>query len=372
MRILYGAFAQGQGHFSKAAVLVPLLEARGHDVWVVSSGPEQPPAGYHFRRHSHFAGLAYVAAGGRVRFGRTAWKWLRELPRILHHLTQLRRLVRDFHPDLIVSDFEPLTASPLLRPDCEVVALSRQAALIDPAIELPPEADFERKLTRSVLRMFTAGADRVLGYHYAPASHHCVPPIRRSDVGHARADAGDHVLVYNQGHTADGGSAGELIRWAGRNACRVRAYGFAEPGPGTQGFVEFRPPSGRGFLDDLRTARAVITTAGFTTPVEALLLRKPVAVVALPGQWEQRVNAFHLEQTGLAAWFSRWDYSRLLELPVPDVSGLRDWLSTSPGRVLDFVLAGSADGVPARILEPVPTVDRVPVHISPPWRSKAA
>ncbi|HUG90934.1 MAG TPA: glycosyltransferase family protein [Planctomycetaceae bacterium] len=348
MRIVYGAFAQGHGHFSKAAVLVPLLESRGHDVCVVSSGPQRPPHGYRFRRHRHFPGLAYLAAGGRVQYGRSAVTWLAELPLVLGHLRTLRHVVREFEPDLIVSDFEPLTASPWLRPECEVVALSRQAALIDPGVPLPDGAEFEQKLTRSVIRLFTAGADRLLGYHYAPESHRCLPPIVRPDVLQGRPERGDHLLVYNHFHAGDGGTAAELVDWAWRNGRRVCAYGFPEAQRGRHGPVEFRPADRRTFVADLRTARAVVTSAGFTTPLEAFVLRKPVVVVALPRQWEQRVNAFHVEDAGLAAQCARWDFSRALELPEPAASHpLLSWLTTPPEQVVEFLLDGCENPAPA-------------------------
>ena len=339
MRIVYGAFAQGQGHFSKAAVLVPLLKSRGHDVRVVSSGPEQPPAGYCFLPHLHLPCLAYAAAGGRVQFGRSTWVWTRQIPRVFRQLGQLRQLVCEFRPDLIISDFEPLSASPLLRAECEVLAVSRQAALVDSRVPLPEEAEFDRKLTRSVIRLFTGGADRLLGYHYAPDSPRCLPPIVRPDVKRARAEERDHLLVYNQCPGLDGGSAREMIEWAARRRCRVLAYGFPRVERGRQGLVEFRPAERHGFVEDLRTARAVISTAGFTTPVEAFLLGKPTAVVALPRQWEQRVNAFHLGQSRVAAVLARWDYDKTLELPPPPAEHpLRQWLSTSASAVLDFLL----------------------------------
>ncbi len=118
MRILYGAFAQGQGHFSKAAILVPLLESRGHVVRVISSGGRECPAGYNFRWHRHFPGLSYVVRDGRTQYGESFRTWLRQLPRIFSHLFAVRSIVREFAPELIISDFEPLTASPLIEPKC--------------------------------------------------------------------------------------------------------------------------------------------------------------------------------------------------------------------------------------------------------------
>jgi uncharacterized protein (TIGR00661 family) len=333
MRILYGANSQGQGHLSKAAVLVPLLVARGHTVQVVTSGPTPPP-GYRFPGHRHFAGLTYRLAHGRTDLAGTAWDWFRQVPQLWRSLQQVRRLVQRFQPELIISDFEPLTASPLCAPPCEVLALSRQVALSDHSIPLPDDHSVEKKLTRTAIRLFTCGADRLYGYHYEPASYRCVPPVLRPELLDRLPTVAEHCLVYSHDEDYEA-----LICWAHSRRQRVLAYGYPRAPRGRIGWVEFRAPSRTGMLDDLRSCRAVMTNAGLTTPIEAFLLGKPVCVVPIPGQWEQLVNAFHLERARLAASSPTWDFDQLLETPPPMVHHpLRDWLSTSPDRLLDRLL----------------------------------
>lgn len=330
MRILYGINSQGHGHFSKAAVLVPLLEARGHEVRVISSGPV-PPSGYSFTWHRHFHGLPYIVAEGRTCYSQTFRNWMRDLPKLFGSLWRVRRIVRCFEPDLILTDFEPLTASPLIEARCEIVAVSRQIALFDPSVPLPEGLALERKLTRTAIRLFTCGADRRYGYHYEPSSFRCLPPIIRSEISRLRPETGDHIVVYSHHSSTE-----DLVAWANSNCQQVRAYGFQGTPRGREGRVLFQPPGRQQLLEDLRTARGVITNAGLTTPLEAFLLRKPVCVVPIPGQWEQVVNAFHLERAGIACRSDTWDYRRLLDTPpVPADHPLQEWLSTSPEQVLD-------------------------------------
>lgn len=339
MRILYGAFAQGQGHFSKAAVLVPLLEERGHEVRLISSGGTEPPKGYHFNWHRHFPGLSYAVADGRINYKKTFFKWLKEVPDVCRHLGNIRGLVREYQPELVISDFEPLSASPFMDPGCEVIALSRQVTLFDRAIPLPAGMSWERNMTRSIIRLFAAGADRLFGYHYEPLTFRCVPPIIRPELREVTPEVGDHILVYNHYHTVDDGSPNVLCEWAQKNQQRVLAYGFPEVPRGQQGFVEFRPPSRAGMLDDMRTSKAVITSAGLTTAVEAFLLQKPVCTVPIPGQWEQLVNAFHLEQAGIASQSKTWDFDHLLSLAPPSSDNPQQaWLRTPVDQILDRVL----------------------------------
>lgn len=341
MRILYGAFAQGHGHFSKAAVILPMLESRGHEVRLISSGNPTPPAGYHFSWHRHFPGLSYELSNGGADFKRTFVKWVREVPQVMKHLFEVRTIVREFEPDVIISDFEPLTASPLIQPKCEVIALSRQVALSDRAVPLPREMAWERKMTRTVIRLFTAGADRRHGYHYQPLSYRCVPPIIRPELKTHPTETGDHIVVYNSFHTVDSGTPRALLEWSSRSRVPVRAYGFPEMPRGQQNGVIFRQPSRDGMIDDIATSRAVITSAGLTTAVEAFLLGKPVCTVPIPNQWEQLVNSFHLQEAGIARWCDSWNYDQLLEVPAPGKDHpLHGWLNTPVECVLDHVLGG--------------------------------
>lgn len=344
MRILYGVHTQGQGGLSKASVLVPLMESHGHEVRVISSGASLPGC-YRFRWHSHLPGMDYVVANGKTDYVRTFVRWLHDSPRILRTVWHVRKLVREFQPDLILSDYEPLTASPLVEPKCEVFAVSRPAALLDPAIPLPDDMRFERRLTKTAIRLVTCGAHRRLGYHLEPASYRCLPPVIDDAVRNFRPSDGDYLLVYNAYHTqTDNGSADDLVAWA-RSARRpVIAYGYREVRPPERrGFVEFRRPERQQFLQDLASARAVITTAGLSLPLEAFLLGKPLCVVPIPGQWEQIVNAFHLEHAGLGSWLKRWDYDLALETPAPATHHpLNSWLNTPPAAIVSRILGEPA------------------------------
>jgi uncharacterized protein (TIGR00661 family) len=341
MRIIYGCNSQGQGHLGKAAVLVPLLEARGHEVRVISSGPT-PPANYQFTWHKHVAGLVYAIENGHADVGRTLRNWLQSSPSLLHSLKTLRRLIRDFKPELMISDFEPLTASPLLDPPCQVVSVCRQVALLDPQVATPAPTSTHARLVRTMIRLFTLGADRKHGYHYSPQSHRCVPPIIRPELFSLRPTLGEHIVIYNH-HFVLQGEAERLIAWASDRRIAVRAYGFDDMPRGQAGYVRFQPSSRQQMLLDLASSRGVITTAGLTTPAEGFLLGKPVCVVPLPDQWEQQANAIHLQDAGMAVATDSWDYDRVLETPAPtdDHPGKR-WLTTDADTVLDVILGTPA------------------------------
>jgi uncharacterized protein (TIGR00661 family) len=86
-----------------------------------------------------------------------------------------------------------------------------------------------------------------------------------------------------------------------------------------EGNLTFRPFSEKGFIDDLRTARAVVAGGGYTLMSEAVYLHKPLLSLPVEGQFEQVLNALYLEQLGYGM------YAKALDAEV-----LREFLSRVP------------------------------------------
>ena len=77
------------------------------------------------------------------------------------------------------------------------------------------------------------------------------------------------------------------------------------------GSVTYRPFGEARFIDDLRTARAVVAGGGFTLLSEAVFLRKPVLSVPVERQFEQVLNALYLEELGYGSYARRLDDAAL-------------------------------------------------------------
>jgi uncharacterized protein (TIGR00661 family) len=98
------------------------------------------------------------------------------------------------------------------------------------------------------------------------------------------------------------------------------------------GNLTFRPFSEKGFIDDLRTARAVVAGGGYTLMSEAVYLHKPMLSLPVQGQFEQVLNALYLEQLGYGM------YAKALDGPV-----LSEFLARVP-RCQEALKAYSQDG----------------------------
>jgi uncharacterized protein (TIGR00661 family) len=121
------------------------------------------------------------------------------------------------------------------------------------------------------------------------------PPILRPEILAAKSEKGEHLLVY-QTYTTNA-ELPALLNELGRE-CRVYGLrrGLAEPV--REGNLVYMPFSEEGFIDDLRTARAVIAGGGFTLMGETVYLRKPMLSEPVGKQFEQVLNARYLESLG--------------------------------------------------------------------------
>jgi uncharacterized protein (TIGR00661 family) len=122
-----------------------------------------------------------------------------------------------------------------------------------------------------------------------------VPPVLRPEVLAARPERGEHLLVYQ---TATTNKA--LPQTLKRLGMPARVYGLRRDL--TEDLVDanvtYRPFGEARFIEDLRTARAVVAGGGFTLLSEAVYLRKPVLSVPVERQFEQVLNALYLQELG--------------------------------------------------------------------------
>jgi len=284
MRVLCGVNGEGMGHATRSEVVIGRLLARGHDVRVVASGRAFRHLRERLPRVDEIFGPSFALASGEIRrwatLGRNVAAGPRELPATLRHWTAL---VHDWRPDVVVTDFEPLSALYARGAHVPLVSVDNINMLVrcehDEEIVGAELADFvlARAITRAMLP--TAG-DYVVTTFFRPrvllGRTTLVPPIVRPEVVAAAPERGEHLLVYASG---DHGLLDAL------DGLPVRVYGM-------------RGAPAAGFLDDLRTARAVITGGGFSLLSEAIYLRKPVLSVPLQGQFEQLMNARYLARAG--------------------------------------------------------------------------
>ncbi len=308
MRILYGVVGEGMGHAIRSRVLLEKL-VREHEVHIVASGRakgylEQRLAGVH-----GIWGFTLAYEDNRINKWRTVLQNLKGAASGWpQNIRRYFELVGQFQPELVISDFESF--SYLFAKNHRLPAISvdnmqiLNRCLHDPTLLAGFEKSFA--LARSIVKSKLPGC-----FHYLITAFFrpplrlqrttLVPPVLRPEILAAKAERGEHLLVYQ---TAEGVSPStEMLRKAGL-PCRV--YGALRDlkEDRQEGNVTFRPFSESGFIEDLRTARAVVASGGFTLMSEAVYLGKPMLSIPVSGQFEQVLNALYLERLGYGAYAS--------------------------------------------------------------------
>lgn len=346
MKVLYGVNGEGLGHATRSDVVIGELLG-DHDVRVMASG-----AAFHYLHDrlghvSEIFGPSFAMEQGEIRRWASVTHTLaaarRELP------GSVRRwlgVVHDWRPDVVVTDFEPLSGiyarwshTPLVCVD-NIHMIDRCRHDEEILSDAREDFDLARAVTRAMVP--TAGDYVITTFFRPPLLKRrtvLVPPIVRSAIVAARPVRGEHLVVYSGGSEA----LIDALRGCGVPS---RVYGMRDgPEVGTtDGPIEFRPRSIDGFLEDLVTARGVITGGGFSLLSEAVYLGKPILSVPLQGQFEQLMNARYLEREGFG-----------LCAPVVDAPALAAFLERLDdihGRLEEYVQDGNAEAL-ATIVERV-------------------
>jgi uncharacterized protein (TIGR00661 family) len=324
MRILYGVQTTGHGHLVRSTPIIRQLRDRGHRVDVLLSGPPPDPA-WLTRIGEPLTtrpGLTFAADGGRIRYLKTV--------RQARPLAFLRDVLRPPAglPDLVVTDYEPVTAWMARRRGLRSVGIGHLYAFAWPEV---PRAR-GNLVTRQVMDWFAPAAIPA-GTHWGRFGAPVLPPTVDPEVRALRRGPvePDLILVYLGFEPLD--RLTPLLRQFPDHRFHVYTKVAAER---REANVTVRPVSRPRFLADLARCGGVIANAGFTLASECLHLGIALLVQPIRGQLEQESNAVALEQLRLGSVtrrLSRSDIGHWLGRPAPvpqhypDVTGaLVDWL----------------------------------------------
>jgi uncharacterized protein (TIGR00661 family) len=323
VKIFYGVQATGNGHITRARAMAGKFKQAGVDVtWMFTGRPwEQLFEMDAFGDYQWRAGLTFATKAGHVQYLQTAWQ------------NPLARFALDVKNldlsgyDLVVCDFEPVTAWAAKTQGIKTVGIGHQYAF---GYDIPKAStDF---LGETVLRYF-APVSVGLGVHWHHFHHPILPPIIERETASPPVRE-DKVIVYLP--FEDVNHAIHLLK-------RFRDYQFYiySPTPPGQAHehadnIHVRRLSRAGFQKNFADAAAVICNAGFELASEALQAGKKILVKPLRGQMEQASNALALEllQLGqvmqsldvgsIQAWLEK---GRAVQVFYPDsAQAITDWL----------------------------------------------
>lgn len=284
MKILYGIQGTGNGHLTRAMEILPALEKRGH-VDVLVSGMQSElslPVEPKFKMH----GLGFV-------FGKKGGIDLIETYR-KSNLKKFYREVKEFDLsgyDVILSDFEPITAWAAMQQDRIAIGISNQAALLHPSV---PKASSEDWVGRFIIRNY-APTPCYVGLSYSAYAEHIYTPIIRTSLRSAEISNQGHYVVYLPSY-----SDKKIIKVL-KQLPEYDFHVFSKHASSAyqQGHIHIQPLSKERFEATVTSCAGIITAAGFGSTTEALYMGKKLLVVPQKNQFEQACNAHALGELGV-------------------------------------------------------------------------
>ncbi|WPP51496.1 glycosyltransferase family protein [Catalinimonas niigatensis] len=325
MKILYAIQGTGNGHVSRARDIVPLLQQKS-DLDILISGVQADvslpyPVTYQMR------GMSFI-------FGKSGGVDLLET----YKRTNTRQLWKDIQQfpvekyDLIINDFEPISAwaAHLKKKLC--ISLSHQSAILAPQSPQPKKSDAFGKM---VLRRYAPTAMRY-GFHFAAFDENIFTPVIRKEIRNTDVKQKNHYTVYlpafDDEKLIKRLKKVEDVKWHVFSKHTRHKYKDKN--------VRIKPIENESFIKSFASCEGILCGAGFETPAEALYLNKKLMVIPMKNQFEQQCNAAALDILGIPV---------LKNFKKKQIPKIKDWVQNGKSleisypditeEIIDMVLA---------------------------------
>jgi uncharacterized protein (TIGR00661 family) len=284
MKILYAIQGTGNGHLSRALDIIPCLLKHGQvDILVSGSQGDLTlpyPVQYKLR------GLSFIfGKKGGVSLWKTAAR------------TNVRKLLREIKTlpveqyDIVINDFEPISAWACYFKNKTCISLSHQAAVLSPGYPKPRHDDPAGRL---ILNNYAPGTFKY-GFHFAADGDAIFTPVIRKQVREQEIEDQGHYTVYLPSYD-DKRLIAQLSLYKNVN---WDVFSKHNKEPFSRGNITVQPIDNVKFTQSMASSSGVLCGAGFETPAEALFLGKKLLVIPMKNQYEQHLNAAALKAMGV-------------------------------------------------------------------------
>ena len=332
MKIFYGVQGTGNGHITRARVMAKELYAAGIDVTFQFTG--RPADKYFdmdiFNGYQLRTGLTFNTDKGQVNYLKTAFE-----AKPITFIKDLKALDLSGY-DLVISDFEPVTAWAAKNQKKPVLGIGHQYAF-NHAI---PRAGSD-PIANQVMKYF-APADRGIGLHWHHFGQPILPPIIDTPAT-PKSIIKNKIVVYLPFEDQQ-----EVIKLL--SPFKNFEFHIYAPDviPSAFDHIECHPLSRTEFQKDLYDSAGIISNAGFELASEALQLGKKILAKPLHAQMEQISNAAALKQLGYgetmhdmdSSVIERWLHDdRAIQITYPNIAKvLVKWIQDGmPEMEADFI-----------------------------------
>jgi uncharacterized protein (TIGR00661 family) len=284
MKILYAIQATGNGHISRARDIIPVLQQKC-DLDILISGTQADVTLPHEIKYRYKGMSLLYNRKGSLDFTKTARQINLKL-----FLKEVKEVPVEKY-DLVINDFEPVSARACKKKNIPCISLSHQAAVIN---KFSPKPAIKNILGTLVLKYF-APCKESIGFHFKSYDTNIFTPVIRSEIRTGTPVAGNYYTVYLPGYSHE-----VLLRKLSKFR-NTQWHIFSKEIKDELRIENFylRPIENERFIESLVNCKGVLCGAGFELPAEALFLQKKLMVIPLSGQYEQQCNAAALKKMGV-------------------------------------------------------------------------
>ncbi|MBI3232779.1 MAG: glycosyl transferase [Bacteroidetes bacterium] len=284
MKILYAIQGTGNGHLSRAREIIPHLLNHGELDLLISGNNTNTELPYLIKYRKYGLSFNYGNKGE------------------IDYIDSIKKLkpfnfIKDIftfpvhHYDLIINDFEPITAWACQIKKKPCIALSHQSSFLS---NKTPRPDKKEKTGEWLLKNY-APVSNAIGLHFNEYDSFIKTPIIRKEVREQEPKESNHITIYLPAYSD------QFIEKKLLHLKEVEWHIFSKSCKKSyrNKHIHIDPIENKSFLKSLAASSGLITGGGFEGPAEALFLNKKVMSIPIIGQYEQYSNAIALKKMGV-------------------------------------------------------------------------
>lgn len=329
MKILYAVQATGNGHIVRARVMAEALKKQNIQVDWVFSG--RAKAAYFdmqiFGDYKTFDGLSFIVKNNKLAFLKTLFS-----ADILRFYLDMKSINFSKY-DLLINDFEPITAWAAKSQKIKSIGLSHQSAFL---YKIPFA---KRDIIFNLIMKYYAPTNLPIGVHWQQFHQNIIPPIIAQNTNKIEYD-NQKIVVYLPFHSTD-----EMIKLF-ESFKNYNFHIFHEDKPkGSFGHLTFHPFSRDEFNKYTAKCGGIISNAGFELPSEALQIGKKMLLEPVKGQSEQISNARMLKQFNWCQTTNKIQQKHIKAWLQDSIAKQVAWPNVAD-RLADWIKTGDTDSLP--------------------------
>ena len=300
MKVLYAFQGTGNGHVARAQEIIPILKKYASVDTLISGHQSQLKTDFPIDFKHRGVSLLYNKTGGisyrKILFENNFFKAFNEI----------RQIKLDQY-DLIINDYEPLTAWACKFRNIKMLELSHQASMSFKETPKPDKKDFFGEL---ILNHYCPSKNKI-GFHFENYHPQIKKPVIRRKIRNLNPVKKGFYVVYLPSFSDE-----NITKVLSQISVEWKVFSKYTKIHQQINNVEISPIDETHFLECFESCDGILCNAGFEGPAEALFMDKKLFVIPIHNQYEQECNACALDKIGIPN-------SKIL-----DVEEIKNWVNS--------------------------------------------